>query len=247
MNWEKFKNSCRKRIRNSYNFFISSEDHNRDLTTDLLELNEIKARSRKRTSINEHLETLFLESLSLKPKLIVELGVGGGESTFVLARVARLCGSLLVSLDINDRSHVSDYPDWVFIQQDDVAFAREFAGWCQKQGVEPRIDVLFIDTSHYFDHTLKEIEAYFPFLADHAKVFFHDTNLSNFFFREDGSLDIGWDNDRGVIRALEVYFRKTFNEKEAFTDFISPWIIKHNPYCCGFTILEKVGFLAQES
>ena len=38
---------------------------------------------KKKTDISDHLETLFVESLSMEPKLIVELGVGDGESTMV--------------------------------------------------------------------------------------------------------------------------------------------------------------------
>jgi hypothetical protein len=240
MNLEKFKNSCRKRVRNLYNAFIDLKPRGEVVLSDLPELNEIKERAVKRTAVNEHLVTLFLESLTVKPKLIVELGVGGGESTFVFARVARLCGSVFVSLDINDRSHVCSYEDWIFVRQDDIEFARGFGSWCGGRGIEPLIDVLFIDTSHYFDHTLEEIKAYFPFLSEKAKVFFHDTNLSNFFFRKDGSIDIGWDNERGVIRALEAYFQRPFHEKESFVDFAAPFIIRHHHYCCGLTILEKI-------
>src|SRR4051794_24576059 len=49
---------------------------------------EISQRSAIRTDISDHLQMLFFESLPLRPSLIVELGVRGGESTFVLERVA---------------------------------------------------------------------------------------------------------------------------------------------------------------
>jgi len=244
MNWEKLKISCRKRVRTLYNARLAFLKPRPGPATDLPELNDLKQQSVKRTAINEHLETLFVESLTFKPNLIVELGVGGGESTSVFIKVARLSGARLVSVDLNDRSHVCRDPDWIFVQQDDIAFAREFHAWCAERGLPSQIDVLFIDTSHYFEHTLAEIRAYFPLLAERAKVFFHDTNLGEFFFRQDGSLDLGWDNERGVIRALEVYFQKSFTEKEAFIDFVRPWLIRHNPHCCGLTILEKLAFLA---
>jgi cephalosporin hydroxylase len=148
-----------------------------------------------------------------------------------------------VSVDLTDCSRAVDWDGWLFVQRDDVQFAREFEAWCRERRIEPVIDVLFIDTSHYFDHTLEEIRGYFPFLADHAKVFFHDTNINDFIYRQDGTIDLGWDNDRGVIKALEVYFDRKFNEKEEFIDFVSPFIIKHYPYCCGLTVLEKVAHL----
>ena len=243
MNWEKLQNSCRKRLRTLYNLRADHKKPRTALTTDLPALNEIKQRSLKRTAINEHLETLFLETLSMKPRLIVELGVARGESARGFAQVARLSGAKLVSVDLTDCSRALDWQEWNFIQQDDIEFAREFPGWCRERQIEPVIDVLFIDTSHYFEHTLEEIRSYFPFLADHAKVFFHDTNLETYIFRKDGSMDLGWDNSRGVIRALEVYFGRKFNEKEEFTDFVTPYVIKHYPYCSGLTVLEKLGHL----
>lgn len=242
MDINKLGRSIRKRIRTFYNFFIDLKKQGQFAPTDLKELNEITERSLKRTVINEHLVTLFIEAISIKPKLIVELGVGGGESTFVLARVAKLCGAKLVSLDIHDRSHVCAYEDWIFVQKDDLEFAQEFESWCAQKGIVPKIDILFVDTSHLFQHTLEEINSYFPFLSDNSKAFFHDTNLREIFFRKDGSMDLGWDNERGVIRALEEYFQKSFNEKEPFIAYCHDWLIKHHPYCCGLTILEKISF-----
>jgi cephalosporin hydroxylase len=171
----------------------------------------------------------------------VELGVRGGESTFVFERVARLCGSIMVSVDIEDCSDICRYPDWTFIQKDDIEFAAEFEAWCRQNKIKPEIDVLFVDTSHLFEHTQQEINGYFPYLSDRAKVFFHDTNLTKIYYRKDGSVSVGWDNERGVIKALEAYFNKEFNEDEPFVDFVSPFLINHNPYCCGLTILKKTG------
>jgi len=243
MDVEKLKHSCRKRIRSFYNFFVDLKKPKASPVTDLPAVNDLKQHSRKRTAINEHLETMFWESLALKPRLIVELGVARGESSRVFAQVAKLSGAKLVSVDINDCSRALDWEEWSFIHQDDLKFAPQFPAWCREREIDPTIDVLFIDTSHYFDHTLEEMQAYFPYLADHAKVFFHDTNLDTYIFRKDGSMDLGWDNERGVIRALEVYFKKKFNEKEEFTDFVTPWLIKHYPHCSGLTVLEKLGHL----
>lgn len=243
MDLTELKIYCRRKIRNVYNVFAKLRKPPTPLVTDFPELNDIRQRSLKRSVLNEHLETLFLESLTLKPRLIVELGVARGGSTQVFAAVARLCGARLVSVDLSDCSGALPWEDWLFVQQDDLEFAREFAPWCRTRSLEPVIDVLFIDTSHLFDHTLAEIRAYFPFLADHAKVFFHDTNIGNYFFRQDGTLDLAWDNERGVIRALEVYLQKKFDEKKAFTDFVPPWLIRHYPHCCGLTVLEKLSGL----
>lgn len=43
-------------------------------------INNIRSRAEtKQTDISDHLETLFVESLDIKSRLIVELGVGDGE------------------------------------------------------------------------------------------------------------------------------------------------------------------------
>jgi predicted O-methyltransferase YrrM len=86
----------------------------------LRELDEIKKHSRVRSEISDHLVTLFTESLSVKPRLIVELGVENGRSTLVFERVARLFNSKLISVDIQDCSGASSYKDWIFVQKDDI-------------------------------------------------------------------------------------------------------------------------------
>jgi len=203
-------------------------------------LNEIKKHSINETDISDHLETLFVESLNVQPKLILELGVRDGDSTFVLERVAKLWGSEFVSVDIEDCSKASTYRRWLFVQKDDIEFSKEFESWCKDRNIYPKIDVLFVDTSHLFEHTVKEIDSWFPFLSDRAKVFFHDTNLKDNYFRKDGSIMLGWDNKRGVIKALEKYFNKPFDEETNFVAFINGWLIKHYSCCTGFTILEKI-------
>lgn len=211
-----------------------------DWSSDFKELNEIQKRSGTRTDISDYLTTIFLESLNRKPTLIVELGVRGGESTFVFERLAKLISSKFVSVDITDCSTLSSYKDWLFVQKDDLEFANKFKSYCVQHGFEPNIDVLFIDTSHLFEHTVKEIESWFPFLSKGAKVFFHDTNMKYVYFRKDGSMGIAWNNKRGVIKALEKYFDASFNEKKDFVGFKKGWLIKHYSYSTGLTILEKL-------
>src|SRR3989344_571775 len=103
--------------------------------SDLRELNEIKIRALRRTDISDHLEILFIESMMVKPKLIVELGVRNGESNFALERVARLCLAKLVSVDLDDCSNISKYKDWYFIQKNDLEFAGEFEQWCKNRKI----------------------------------------------------------------------------------------------------------------
>jgi cephalosporin hydroxylase len=194
-------------------------------------LEAIRKRSKNQTDICDHLETIFLECLNMQPKLIVELGVGDGESTFVLERVAKLWDADLISVDIADCKKVSSYHRRLFVHQDDITFAREYEQYCEVNNIAPPIDILFIDTSHLYDHTVQEIKSWFPFLAPHCKVIFHDTNMKAVFHRKDGSAGRGWDNERGVIRAIEDYFNRHFNEETDFTEISDGWLIRHYSHC----------------
>jgi cephalosporin hydroxylase len=101
------------------------------------------------------------------------------------------------------------------------------------------IDILFVDTSHLYDHTVAEIRAWFPYLASRCKVFFHDTNMSEVFVRKDGSTGKGWDNQRGVIRAIEEHLDINFNEKMDFALEHRGWFIRHYTICNDFMIMER--------
>jgi len=204
-------------------------------------LEAIRQRSQRQTDICDHLETLFIECLNLPAKMIVELGVEDGESTFVLENVARLWNARLISVDIADCKKVSSYRKRLFIQMDDIAFAREFSHFCEVHNIEPGIDILFIDTSHLYNHTVQEIQSWFPFLSAHSKVIFHDTNMKEIFQRKDGSTGRGWNNERGVIRAIEEYFNRNFNEEVNFIEIIDGWFIRHYAHCNGLMILERYG------
>jgi predicted O-methyltransferase YrrM len=204
----------------------------------LPELSEIRQRARVRTDFSDHLETLFAETYAKKPAVIVELGTRGGDSTFVLERVARLCQAEFISVDIADCRHASAYAKWRFVQADDVVFAGEFAAWCRERKLRTEIDILFIDTSHVYKHTVQEIQNWFPLLAPDAKVMLHDTNLRVIYRRGDGSIGAGWNNRRGVIHALEDYFGCRFAETRPFTTVQNGWLIRHLPACNGFTVLE---------
>lgn len=217
----------------------TTKKNKKTIFTDLSELNEIKKHIHKRTDISDHLETLFLESLALKPKLIVELGVRGGESTFALERAAKLSNSKLVSVDLDDCSKTSSYKDRFFVKGDDIKFAKEFKSWCTEKKIKLEIDVLFIDTSHFFKHTLEEINSWFPFLSKKAKVFFHDTRLRTVYRRKDGSIGLGY-YQRGVMKAIEVFLRKKYNENKDFVDIRNGWLVKHYANCNGMAILERL-------
>lgn len=185
----------------------------------------IKNYAQSKTDISEHLLTLFDESVSIKPKLIVELGTRGGESTKTFAEVAKIYNSFFVSVDMEDCATACDYKDWRFVKDDDVRFAKKFDAFCKENNIIPQIDILFIDTSHKYWHTRGEIKHWLPHLSQNGKIMFHDTNLKV------------WDNKRGVIRAIEKLVGTKFDENYNFELTFKKWHIKHFANCNGLTIV----------
>src|SRR5882757_7123490 len=84
------------------------------------ELKEIEDHAERFPSdIADHLSMIFSESSSVQPRLIVELGVRGGESRFVLEKVAKVSRAYLVSVDMEDCSQVcGKSPQWFFLRED---------------------------------------------------------------------------------------------------------------------------------
>lgn len=209
-------------------------------TTDAADLREIREKALTPGDIDEHLELMFTEALLQRPQLVVELGVRGGVSTFVFERVAQRCGATIISVDVEDCSRTSSYEKWHFVRADDVAFAAQLRELCRQKGLPKEVDLLFVDTSHYYDHTVQEIEAWFPLLSERAKVILHDTNLRAVGPRRDGTFQLAWDNDRGVIRAIEGYLGIRLREGAPYQDVANGWLIRHWPNCNGLTILDRL-------
>lgn len=208
--------------------------------SDSIIFNNIHTQSLDKSDIEDHLKKIFAECIKTRPELIVELGVRGGESTIVFEQIAPQFNSHIISVDIEPSSYKSEYKNWHFIASDDILFANTFAQFCEKASIKKEIDLLFIDTSHKYAHTVKEIKYWFPHLSSNAKVLFHDTNMGQFSKKLSGCIQSSWDNKRGVIRAIEEYLETTYNEKISFIDYRKGWLISHFPECNGFTVMEKI-------
>jgi hypothetical protein len=149
-----------------------------------------------------------------------------------------------LSVDIHDCSGVNvPYPEhWQFIRDDDVDFGRErFSRWCGQQQIEAKADVIFIDTSHLHEHTRNELAVWSEHLRDAGVMIFHDTNMGcGVYGRCDGSVELGWDNRRGVIKAIEEILGRSYREDCFFVDVVKGFLIKHYPNCGGLTVLKKL-------
>ena len=104
---QSFSNRIARFCARLQNAFIDLTHSSKPIESSSPELHEILSRARIRTDISDHLPDLFTESLAVQPRLIVELGVRDGESTFVFERVAKLCNARIVSVDIEPTSRVS--------------------------------------------------------------------------------------------------------------------------------------------
>jgi cephalosporin hydroxylase len=202
--------------------------------------------SDRRSDIRDHFGRLFCCAIEAKPRLIVELGTRGGGSTRALLAAAHLTGAArMLSVDIDDCGTL-DLPfmdHWHFVKADDIAFGLSgFANWCRDAGLAPEIDLLFIDTSHEYEHTRREIEIWSPLLSAAGTMIFHDTNMGKgIYARTDGSVSVGWNNHRGVIRALEEHLGRQYDEASYFCDLAHGYLVTHYPTCSGLTVLRKCG------
>ncbi len=124
----------------------------------------------KPTDMRQHLATLYMLTCELNLRTIVELGTRSGESTIALLEAAKILGGQVYSIDINpcleakrivNQYGLSQY--WTFIQGNDLEIQ-----W------EKPIDHLFIDTTHTFDHTLKELKKYEQFVRKGGIITMHD-------------------------------------------------------------------------
>ena len=212
------------------------------------ELAEASRRGLERSDISDHGSTIFFHALAARPRLIVELGTRGGESTRTLLAAAAVAGADVLSIDRDDCSAVdSPHRDrWHFERGDDVEFARDrFRAWCVSRGFPPTAEVIFVDTSHEFEHTRQELAAWLPLLSEQGVMILHDTNMGRgVYARLDGSVDArGWDNKRGVIRAIEELMRASYSENSVFADACGDFALLHYPFCNGLTVLRKLAGL----
>jgi cephalosporin hydroxylase len=129
------------------------------------------------SDIREYLPFLHETARSYDRCRVLELGCRKGNSTLAFLAAAGEAGGHVWSADIADVALDPEgmlpwarEPRWTFTCGDDMD--------ATVQSLLPaRCDVLFIDTSHEYEHTLAELRAYMPRVAPGGIALFHDTNL----------------------------------------------------------------------
>lgn len=123
--------------------------------------------------ISNHLITMALLVTEFELKHVVELGTRDGNSTLALLEALRATGGHLLSLDVDECKEAKSRikaagldRHWKFIQADDLAL--------DESVLPERIDLLFIDTSHLYAHTLAELQKYGRRLSEGSWILLHD-------------------------------------------------------------------------
>lgn len=106
---------------------------------------------------------------ALDAKHVIELGTRTGVSTIAWLYALEQTGGQLTSVDIAPRPPIGQWPNWTFVQGDDLDPA--VVG-----SLEPA-DIVFIDTSHLYEHTARELRVYRHLVHPGGLIVLHDTLL----------------------------------------------------------------------
>jgi predicted O-methyltransferase YrrM len=156
------------------------------------------------SDIQEYMPFLREQAASRPGCRVLELGTRKGNSTLAFLAGAEVSDGHVWSCDV---SPVTRDPEgmapwrkaarWTFLQGDDMDPAVQTL-------LPARCDLLFIDTSHEYDHTLAELRTFMPRVRPWGGIaLFHDTHLM-------GWPGYQWDRDVSPVwAALDDYCAET--------------------------------------
>jgi len=124
-----------------------------------------------------HLPSLALLAKNWAFANVVELGVGRGYSTMALLSGVASVGHKLVSYDISPEREMNLWANlgigarhpsvpWLFRVKDSVEAAEDWQDGC--------VSLLFLDTSHDYEHTKRELETWLPKIHPQGVIVGHD-------------------------------------------------------------------------
>lgn len=124
------------------------------------------------SDINQHLEYMHDLCVEFDVQQVVELGVRSGLSTAAFLAAMDKTDGRVWSCDVSPASCVPEivhHPRWTFVWGDDIDSVAQ----------APHCDVLFIDTSHQYEHTRRELDAYAGKVRPGGVILLHDTQLQS--------------------------------------------------------------------
>ena len=126
------------------------------------------------SDVQQHLPALYAAARRYPGGTVLELGTRTGESTAALLAGAVSVDGEAWSVDPGPVSVPIWWHGrgaWTFLSLDDVCE--------QALAATPQsVDLLFVDTSHYYEHTLAELRAYVSRVRPGGMVLMHDTELT---------------------------------------------------------------------
>jgi hypothetical protein len=208
---------------------------------DTLEKIKVLAKENERIAISACLPMIYEEARDAKPKMIVELGVSRESlANKVLAWVAEEFDATFFSCDLYNFSDVCKYPKWSFFQVEARRFAYLFREICTGRNLPPSVDLLFVDCDERYETTLGILMLWGPFLSEKSVIMLRCTNLAKeLVYKDRRSTHLGWDNERGVIRAAELVCGVQFDETKEFCGKQKGYEVKHIPWGAGLTVLRR--------
>lgn len=200
------------------------------------------------TDISSHLPTLFCYAMAVEADLIVEAGVRGGESTKAFLSALNLSNFHLIGLDIDPGAGQNYFnkANTTFVCGDDLKFNDYYRNSLYRNR---SIGLVFIDTSHAYDHTLAEIDLFQALLAPNGMMIFHDANvvpLNSFttYLRLNGTYGSAVGVQRGVGLAIKKWVEFEFDLNSYVNQTFSKngviWHLVHYPFCNGLTIIKLI-------
>lgn len=154
------------------------------------------------SDINEHLPTLVEAVHQLNAHHVIELGTRGGVSTVAFLYALTKTGGRLTSVDIDPPPPGLEHDQWTFIQGDDLA-----PGTVEQLA---DADIVFIDTSHHYEHTRRELNLYKWLVRPGGLLILHDTELAHPMDSPPG--DPSYPVKRAVLEFVESEGREWWND-----------------------------------
>jgi len=175
-----------------------------------------------------HLLTLFSIALSIKAKVIVELGVRKGYTTVPLLLAAQKNNGKLDSVDIEPiefkiPNTLEQY--WEFHKCDSLHFLNK---WEKSK----KIDLVYIDDLHTYTHVAEELKLIKPLITPSSVILLHDLMYGNWEprYHTDMTLTKGQWAHGGPYRAVGELDQQH-------------WEFSTIPSCNGLTILRNKGMI----